>query len=103
MSQLILQPFHRVTHVTAILQANDINLTPILPSLYLRHNSFSNPSVASPTSQFFLQPFFRFSYVTGSSLMLRGEPQCDVKPNYNNSSNNKTQYQYPLFTGMRIT
>ena len=25
--------------------------SPILPSLYLRHNSFSNSSVASPTSQ----------------------------------------------------
>ena len=30
--------------------------------------SFSNPSVASPTSQFTLQPFFHFSYVTSSSL-----------------------------------
>ena len=46
------------------------------PSLYLHHNSFSNPSVAlptsqlilqpiaSPTSQFILLPFFCFSYVT---------------------------------------
>ena len=41
--QLILQPF---------------------PSLYLRHSSFYNPSVASPTSQLILQPFFRLSYVT---------------------------------------
>ena len=32
-----------------------------LPSLYLRHSSFS-------------QPFFRFSYVTGSSLTSPGEP-----------------------------
>ena len=40
---------------------------PTLPSLYLRQSSFSNPSVASPTSQLILQPFFRFSYVTGSS------------------------------------
>ena len=30
--------------------------------------AFSNPSVASPTSQIILQPFFRFFYVTGSSL-----------------------------------
>ena len=37
-------------------------------SLYLRRSSFPNPSVASPTSQFILQPFFRFSYVIGSSL-----------------------------------
>ena len=42
--------------------------TPNLPSLYLRHNSFSNPSVASPTSQLILQPFPRFTYVTSSSL-----------------------------------
>ena len=45
-----------------------------LPSLYLCHNSFSNPSVASPTPQFILQPFFRFSYVTSSSLNSPGEP-----------------------------
>ena len=48
--------------------------SPTLPSLYLRHTSFSNPSVASPTSQFILQPFFRFSYVTRSSLNTPGEP-----------------------------
>ena len=42
--------------------------SPTLPSLYLRHSSFSNPSGSSPTSQFILQPFFRFSYVTSSSL-----------------------------------
>ena len=44
-----------------------------LPSLYLRHRSFSNLSIASPASQLILQPFFRFSYVTGSSLMSPGE------------------------------
>ena len=55
--------------------------------LHLRHSSFSNPSVAlptsqlilqpsvaSPTSQLILQPFFRFSYVTGVSLTSPGEP-----------------------------
>ena len=47
--------------------------SPTLPSLYLRHSSFSNPPVASPTSQFILQPFFRFSYVTSSSLNSPGE------------------------------
>ena len=36
--------------------------------------SFSNPSIASPTSQFILQPFFCFSYVTSSSLNSPGEP-----------------------------
>ena len=42
----------------------------------LRHGSFSNPSVASPTSQFILQPFFRLSYVTSSSLNSPGEPRA---------------------------
>ena len=56
--KLILQPFHQFTYVTTHF--------PTLPSLYLRHSSFSNPSVASPTSQFILQPLFRFSYVTSS-------------------------------------
>ena len=57
--ELILQPFRHFTYVTA----HSLTLT----SLYLRHSSFSNPSVASPTSQLILQPFFRFSYVTGSA------------------------------------
>ena len=48
--------------------------SPTLPSLYLHHSSFSNPSIASPTSQFILQPFFHFSYVTSSSLNSPGEP-----------------------------
>ena len=42
-SQLILQPFHRFTYITAH--------SPTLPQLHLRHSSFYNPSVASPTSQ----------------------------------------------------
>ena len=37
--------------------------SPTLPSLHLGHNSFSNPSVALPTSQLILQPFRCFSYV----------------------------------------
>ena len=70
---LILQLFHHFTYVTAH--------SPPLPSLYLHHSSFSNPSVASPTSQFISQPFlcftyvklilqsfFCFSYIIGSSL-----------------------------------
>ena len=60
--------------------------SPTFPPLHLRHNSFSNPSVALPTSQlilpsvasprsqFILQPFFRFSYVRSSSLNSPGEP-----------------------------
>ena len=63
---LILQHFRHCTYVTTH--------SPTLPSLYLRHSSFSNPSVASPTSQFILQPFFRFSYVTSSSLTSPDDP-----------------------------
>ena len=63
---LIFQTFRHFTYVTTI--------SPTLPSLYLRHSSLSNPSVASPTSQFILQPFVRFSYVTSSSLNSPGEP-----------------------------
>ena len=57
-TELILQPFRHFTYVTAH--------SPNLPSLYLRRSSFFNPSVASPTSQFILQSFFRFSYVMSS-------------------------------------
>ena len=42
-SQLIFQPFHRFTYVTAH--------SPTLPLLHLRHSSFSNPCFVSPTSQ----------------------------------------------------
>ena len=52
----------RFTYVTAH--------SPTLPPLYLRHSSFSNPSVASPTSQLILQPFRRFTYVTAHSPTL---------------------------------
>ena len=45
------------------------------PYLYGR---FANFSVASSTSQFILQPFFRFSYVTGSSLTSPGEPPVEI-------------------------
>ena len=65
-AELILQPFRRFTYVTTHF--------PTLRSLYLRHSSFSNPSVASPTSQFNLLPFFRFPYVTSSSPNSPGEP-----------------------------
>ena len=61
---LILQPFRHFTYATTH--------SPTLPSLYLSHSSFSNPSVASPTSHFILQPFIRFSYVRSSSLNSSG-------------------------------
>ena len=59
---LILQGFPHFTYVTAH--------SPTLPSLYLRHNSFSNTSVASPTSQLILQTFSRFTYITANSPTL---------------------------------
>ena len=43
---------------------------PTIPSLHLRHNSFSNPSAASSTSQLILQPFCCFTYITGHSTTL---------------------------------
>ena len=55
-AELILQPFRHFTYVIA--------QSPTLPPLYLRHRSFSNPFVASPTSQLILQPFRCFTYVT---------------------------------------
>ena len=64
--ELILQPFRHFSYATAH--------SPTFPSIYLRHSSFFNPSVASYTSQLILQPFFRFTYVTGSSLTSPGEP-----------------------------
>ena len=44
--------------------------SPTFLSLHLHHNSFSNPSVAFPTSQLILQPFRRFTYVTVHSPTL---------------------------------
>ena len=44
--------------------------SPTFSSLHLRHNSFSNPSVALPMSQLILQPFSRFTYVTDHSPTL---------------------------------
>ena len=41
-----------------------------LPLLHLRHSSFSNPSIALPTSQLILQPFRCFNYVKAHSPTL---------------------------------
>ena len=60
---LILKPFCHFTYVT--------NHSPTLPSLYVRHSSFSNLSVASPMSQLILQPFRCFTYVTAHSPTLQ--------------------------------
>ena len=88
-SQIILQPFRCITYVTAH--------SPTFPLFHLRqcsfskpsvallcHSSFSNLSLASPTSQLILQPFFHF-YVIGTSLTSPGEPpmlnmQCRPTP-----------------------
>ena len=59
-SQLILQRFRCFTYITAhfptllslLLHHRQSRAhSPTVPSLHLRHNSFSNPSFASPTSQ----------------------------------------------------
>ena len=47
-----------------------------LPSLYLRHSSFSNPSVASATSQLILQPYF--ASPTSQALHLASCPWQEV-------------------------
>ena len=44
--------------------------SPTFLSLHLRHSSFSNPSLALPTSQLILQPFLCFTYVTAHSPTL---------------------------------
>ena len=44
--------------------------SPTFPSLHQCYNSFSNPSVASPTSQLILQPLRCFTYVTTHSPTL---------------------------------
>ena len=55
--------------------------SPSFLSLHLHHSSFSNLSIASSTSQRILQPFFCFSYVTGSSLTSPGElPMKSISP-----------------------
>ena len=73
-----------VGEVTEISSAH----SPTFLSLHLRHNSLSNPSVALPTLQLIFQsfrcfnlrhssfsnPFFRFCYVTSSSLNSPDEP-----------------------------
>ena len=50
-------------------KAINIEASKFFPSLHLRHKSFSNPSVASPMSQF-IQTFRHFTYVTTHSPTL---------------------------------
>ena len=81
--QIILQPFRCFTCVTAhsptllsLLLRHSRAHSPTFPSLYLRYRSFSNPSVASPTSQLILQPFRRLTYVTAHSPTLLSPHIC---------------------------
>ena len=55
--------------VTCTCKKDLLILQPFL-SLHLRHNLFSNPSVALPTSQLILQPFRCFTYITVHSPIL---------------------------------
>ena len=80
-SQLIFQPFRCFTYVTthfptflSLLLRHRLFTYVTWRAAPLRHSSFSNSSVASPTSQLILQSFFSFSYVTGSSSTSPGEP-----------------------------
>ena len=56
-----------MNHFTYVTVHSD---SPNFPSLHLRHSSFSNPSLALPTSQLILQPFRCFTYVTTHSPTL---------------------------------
>ena len=81
--------------------------SPTLPSLHLRHSSFPNASVASPKSQFILQSFCRFTYVTIHSPALpsfhlqrriygggRTGPNPLQKAKINKIKNRKNKKQY---------
>ena len=66
-SQVILQPFRCFTYITAhppTLLSHLLRPSPSFPLLHLRHSSFSNPSLALPTSQVILQPFCCLTYIT---------------------------------------
>ena len=61
-AELILKPLRHFTYVRAD--------SPTLPSLYLRHSTLCNTSVASPTSQLIIQPYRCFTYITVHSPTL---------------------------------
>ena len=63
---LILQPFRSFTYVTAH--------SSTIPLLYLRHSSFSNPSVALPTSQ--LCSFSKLSVTSHTSQLIPQPYRC---------------------------
>ena len=77
-SQLILQPFCCFTYVTLITKSviSGYTLLFSIPTQNKSMNDNDVPWICSKdiTSQFILQPFFCFSYVTSSSLNSPGEP-----------------------------
>ena len=88
--QLILQPFRRFIYATAhsptlpplhLRYSSFYNCSvasPMSYALHLRQSSFCNPSAASSTPQLILQPFRRFTYVTGTSRTSPGIEGCGV-------------------------
>ena len=75
--------------------------SPTFLSHHLRHNSFSNPSVALPTSQLILQPFRWFTYVTAHSptlplLHLRHSLFCN--PSFTSSTSQLILQPFRRFT-----
>ena len=85
------------------LHSNKIYSPPTLPSLYLCHISFSNPSVTSPTSQHILQPLFCFSYVTGFSLTSPGEPPMPTSLIHSTTDSNVWRWPNEVETYNNIT
>ena len=63
-------PFNSVPKSSLPSKTRSSAHSPSFPSFHLRHNSFSNPSLALPTSQLILQPFRCFTYVTAHSPTL---------------------------------
>ena len=59
-----------VSEATEGLENEQSLILQTLPSLHLRHSSFFNPSVVSPTTQLILLPFSRLTYVTAHSTTL---------------------------------
>ena len=75
--------------------------SPTFPSLHLRHNSFSNPSVALPTSQLIPQLFRCFTYVTAHSPNLLSLPlrhRLFTYVTWRDSHDFHTRYTYILQT-----
>ena len=82
--------FHSVTLSCMSGSPGDVEKphSPALSSLHLRHSSFSDTSVISPTSQLILQPFRCFTHATGTSPTSPGEPSV-LSSVYNAEVNNE--------------